>query len=420
MRDINLTTLKNGLRIVSDRMETVETVSVGVWVNVGTRDERFEVNGISHLLEHMAFKGTRKRNAYAIASEIEAVGGHLNAYTSRENTAYYAKVLKENLPLAVEIIGDILQYSLMDKKELERERAVILQEIHQTNDTPDDIIFDHFQGTAFPDQPMGQPILGRSEVIQKLDSAHLLSYMGDHYSTPNLVLTAAGRLDHLELVQIAESVFTSIPTRSVLKRGKANYKGGDFHERRNLEQVHLVMGVKGLSYRDEDFYSASILSTLLGGGMSSRLFQEVREKRGLAYAISSFLSCYTDAGIFGIYAGTGPKEVPSLVQLVLEEFDKVKNQVTSEEIERARAQLKANLLMGLESTTSRCEQLAQHMLIFGSPISTKEIIEKVNAVDETGVIRVAERLFKGTPTVASIGPTSDNTMFEPIANRLKN
>ena len=420
VRDINLTTLKNGLRIVSDKMETVETVSVGVWVNAGTRDEHFEVNGISHLLEHMAFKGTSTRNAYAIASEVEAVGGHLNAYTSRENTAYYAKVLKENLPLAVEIIGDILQHSLMEEKELERERAVILQEIHQANDTPDDIVFDHFQGTAFPDQAMGRPILGRSEVVQKLDSAHLLSYMGKHYSAPNLILAAAGHINHIELVEIAESVFTNLPALSVINREEANYRGGDFHETRNLEQVHLVIGVEGLSYRDEDFYNASIFSTILGGGMSSRLFQEVREKRGLAYAISSFLSCYTDAGIFGIYAGTGLKELPTLVQLILDEFDKVKNRITSEEVERARAQLKSSLLMGLESTSSRCEQLAQHTLTFGRPITTNEIIEKVNSVDETAVIKVADRLLRGTPTVTSIGPANDNSTFKTIATHLKN
>ena len=418
IRDINTTTLNNGLRVVSDRMETVETASVGVWVNAGARDEHADINGISHLLEHMAFKGTRKRNAYDIASEIEAVGGHLNAYTSRENTAYYAKVLKENVALAVEIMGDILQHSVMDKEELERERAVILQEIHQTNDTPDDIIFDYFQGTAFPNQSMGRPILGRSEVVEHLDRERVLSYMGERYSAPNLILTAAGRVDHDDLVQIAERVFTGLPGHKYFKRETANYTGGDFQETRDLEQVHLAIGVEGLSYLDDDFYVASILSTLLGGGMSSRLFQEVREKRGLAYAISSFLSCYSDAGIFGIYAGTGPTETAILIPLILDEFDKVKNKVTSEEVARARAQLKASLLMGLESTSSRCEQLAQHMLIFGRPIPTSEIIKKVEAVDEAAVIRVARRLIKGTPTITAIGPTSNAAIFKTIETRL--
>ncbi len=418
VRDIRTTTLDNGLRVVSDRMDSVETTSVGVWVNAGTRDEHLEINGISHLLEHMAFKGTERRDAYAIASEIEAVGGQLNAYTSRENTAYYAKVLKENVPLAIDLMGDILQNSVMAEEELARERAVILQEIRQANDTPDDIVFDHFQESAFPDQPMGRPVLGRPEVVNAMDKEGVLSYMSERYGAPNLIVSAAGRIDHDELVQLSEETFTALPDHQKFKRQPAKYSGGDFRETRDLEQVHLVLGVEGLSYRDEDFYAASALSALLGGGMSSRLFQEIREKRGLAYAISSFLSCYTDTGVFGIYAGTGPSEAADLVPLILDEIDEVKTQVMTKEVERSRAQLKASLLMGLESTSSRCEQLAQQMLVFGRPVPTDEIVEKVEAVDAAAVRRVANRLFQGAPTIAAIGPVINVAAYKDIAKRL--
>jgi predicted Zn-dependent peptidase len=417
-RNIRISTLANGLRVVSDSMDTVETASVGVWVNAGARDESIDINGISHLLEHMAFKGTKRRNAYAIAAEIEAVGGHLNAYTSRENTAYYAKVLKENLPLAVDLLGDILQHSVMADEELERERQVILQEISQAVDTPDDIVFDHFQETAFPDQAMGRPVLGRPEVVGAMGRDRVLTYMRERYSAPRLVVSAAGRVDHDSLVELAEAAFTQLPIQTDTTRDAPSYKGGDFRETRDLEQVHLVLGVEGVSYKDDDFYAASILSALLGGSMSSRLFQEIREKRGLAYSISSFLSCYTDTGIFGIYAGTSEGEAAELLPLVLDELDKVKSDVTAEEVSRARAQLKASLLMALESTSSRCEQLAQQMLVFGHPIPTSEIVSKVEAVDETVVMRVAARLLKGAPTLATMGPIDKVADYRDIAGRL--
>jgi predicted Zn-dependent peptidase len=417
-RDIRITTLESGLRVVTDRMETVETASVGVWVDAGARDEQPEVNGVSHLLEHMAFKGTERRDAYAIAAEIEAVGGHLNAYTSRENTAYYAKVLKEDVGLAVDILGDILQHSAMDEAELARERAVILQEIHQAYDTPDDIVFDHFQEAAYPDQPIGRPVLGRPEVVGAMAREHVLGYMHSRYSAPRLILAAAGRVDHDELVALAERHFNELPAHAEAEREVATYWGGDFREARDLEQVHLVLGVEGIAYTDDDYYTAAVLSAVLGGGMSSRLFQEIREKRGLAYAISSFLSCYLDTGIFGIYAGTGGDEAAELMELVLDEIDKIKTSVGADEVARARAQLKASLLMGLESTSSRCEQVAQQMLVFGRPIPIGEIVEKVEAVDEAAVLRVANRLFRGAPTLAGLGPVGEVACHDTIRARL--
>jgi len=413
---IDVTTLDNGLRIISDHMSTVETVSLGAWVDVGTRDEAIEINGISHVLEHMAFKGTKRRTAYEIAESIESVGGSLNAYTSREHTAYFAKVLKEDAGLAVDIIGDILQHSTMEPEELAREQTVIVQEIHQAYDTPDDIIFDYFQETAYPDQAMGRPVLGTAERVRAMNRNTVLGYMTDHYSASNMVVSAAGNIDHGAFVKQVEDAFSALPAPKNFDRDDASYRGGTFREERDLEQVHLLLGVDGVSYSDPDFYAASVLSTLFGGGMSSRLFQEIREKRGLVYSIYSFLSCYTDGGTFAVYAGTGPEEAPSLVPLVRDEMEKVITDVTDDEINRARAQLKASILMSLESTSSRCEQMARQISLFGRPIPTEETVEKVEAVDNAAIRRVAARLFAGPTTQTIVGPKTDTGTFTALAS----
>jgi len=399
-----VTTLGNGLRIVSDHMASVETVSVGAWVDAGTRDEHPDINGISHLLEHMAFKGTRRRSAYGIAAEIEAVGGHLNAYTSREQTAYYAKVLKEDAGLAIDLIGDILQHSTMEAEELDRERAVIIQEIHQAHDTPDDIVFDHFQETAYPDQAMGRPVLGSADLVRRIERAVLLDYMAAHYSAPRMVVAAAGKIDHDELVRMVEDTFTELPEHREPDREGADYRGGFHVVERDLEQVHVVLGTEGISYMDDGFYAASVFSTLFGGGMSSRLFQEIREKRGLVYAIYSFLSCYTDGGLIGIYAGTGRSEAKDLVPLIVDEIKKAQDAIDVDEIDRARSQLKASILMSLESTSSRCEQLARQISLFGRPIPANETVGKIDAVDENAISAIAERLFDGPTTQVAVGP----------------
>ncbi|MEO5338088.1 MAG: insulinase family protein [Magnetospirillum sp. WYHS-4] len=418
MNEVRVTTLPNGLRVVTDPMETVETASVGVWVEVGTRHEQPELNGVSHLLEHMAFKGTRKRDARAIAEEIEAVGGHLNAYTSRENTAYYAKILKEDLGLAVDIIADILQHSAMDPEELARERAVIIQEIHQAHDTPDDIIFDYFQETAFPGQGLGLPVLGLADLIRDMPRPDILDYMQGHYSAPRMVLAAAGRIEHDRLVDLAERAFRSLPPPRAAEGDAARYVGGDFRQDRDLEQVHLLLGMEGVSYQDPDFYKVSILSTLLGGGMSSRLFQEVREKRGLVYSIYSFLSSYVDGGLFGIYAGTGEGEVEELIPIVCDEIKKVADELREEEVVRARAQLKASILMGRESTSSRCEQLARQMIVFGRPLPVPEVIANIEAVDGAAVRQAARRIFASPPTFAALGPIGKVEGYDKVVERL--
>jgi predicted Zn-dependent peptidase len=415
---VRLTTLDNGFRVVTDRMDGVETASLGVWVDVGTRHEPAEVNGVAHLLEHMAFKGTARRSAQAIAEEIEAVGGHLNAYTSREQTAYYAKVLAEDAPLAVDILADILQHSVFDEEELARERTVILQEIGQANDTPDDIIYDLLQERAYPDQPMGRPVLGRPEIIETIPRDRVASYLRDTYAAPGMVLAAAGKVDHDRLVDLAQKAFDRLPKQSIASTSPARYAGGDIREERDLEQVHVLLGFPGMTFADPDYYAAGVLSTALGGGMSSRLFQEIREKRGLVYSIYSFAHSYRDGGLFGVYAGTGEDQVAELMPVMCHELRRIADDVDETELGRARAQLKAGLLMSLESTSSRCEQIAQHLLVFGELLDPRDIVRRIEAVDREAVARAARRIVAEPPTVAALGPIGRVEDYESIRARL--
>lgn len=411
---IEVTRLKNGLTVATDRISEVESAALGAWVGVGTRHEAPEVNGVAHLLEHMAFKGTRRRSAQDIAEEIEAVGGHLNAYTSRENTAFYARVLSDDVPLAVDIIADILQHPTFDEEELTREREVVLQEIGQSIDTPDDIIFDHFQETAFPGQAIGRPVLGRAEIVRGIGRDTLNRYLNSYYGAANMVIAGSGRIDHDSFVELVDDAFSELPDALEGPVEQARYQGGAFREDRQLEQVHLVVGLPGVGIRDPDYYTLSVLSTLFGGGMSSRLFQEVREKRGLVYSIYSFVAAYSDGGLFGIYAGTGPNQVPELIPLLGRELQRLAEDASEQEVIRARAQLKASILMGRESTSGRCEQLAQQILIYGRPLSVEEIVARVEAIDVAAVRGLAARLAAGQPTLASLGPLNGANPFDDL------
>jgi len=413
-----LATLSNGLRVVTDKIDTVATVSMGLWVDVGTRHEAPQINGVAHFLEHMAFKGTERRTAMGIAEEIEAVGGHLNAYTSRESTAYYAKVLKEDVVLALDILADIVQHSTFEESELERERTVILQEIGQAHDTPDDIIFDHFQERAFPDQAMGRPVLGSPEIIKKLSRQSVVSYLKDHYGAARMVLSAAGNFDHDDFVALAEKLLSGMPTERAVTTEAARYVGGEYRQSRDLEQLHLVLGFPGLPLADPDYYASAVLSTAFGGGMSSRLFQEVREKRGLAYSIYSFAYSYRDGGLFGIYAGTGEDEAAELLPVLCDEARKLDDGFAPAELARAKAQMKSGLLMSLESTSARCEQMAQHMLIHGTPFDPAEVVRRIDAVDDAAVRRIVARWRSAPPTLVALGPVGRLEDFSRLQARL--
>ena len=412
-----LATLANGLRVATDRIDTVDTVSLGIWVDVGTRHEQADINGVAHFLEHMAFKGTARRSALTIAEEIEAVGGHLNAYTSRESTAYYAKVLKEDVQLALDILSDILQNSTFQPEEIERERAVILQEIGQANDTPDDIVFDHFQECAYPDQAMGRPVLGSPEIIRKIERETVIGYLRKHYGAQRMVLAAAGHVDHERLAELADNLLGGLPAERPATTEPAYYAGGDRREQRDLEQLHLVLGFPGVVLGDPDYYAASVLSTALGGGMSSRLFQEIREKRGLVYTIHSFVHGYSDGGLFGIYAGTGEAEAAELVPAICNEVIRIEDGLTPVELNRAKTQMKAGLLMSLESSSARCEQLAQHLLIHGKPFDPLDIVGRIEMVDDAAIRRVVARWRSAPPTLAALGPLSGLEEFDSIRDR---
>src|SRR4051812_12875195 len=415
---IRVTRLPSGLTVVTETMDRVETVSFGAYVAAGTRNETEAENGASHFLEHMAFKGTERRTAAEIAEAIENVGGHINAYTAREQTAYYVKLLKEDLALGADIIGDILTHSAFAPDELERERGVILQEIGQANDTPDDIIFDHFQETAYPGQPMGRPVLGTEAGIRNMARDQLTGYMHRQYAAGNVVLAAAGALEHETVVELARKHFADLPSEMPERFVPGVYTGGEFREARELDQVHIVLGFPAVAYSDDDYYPALLLSTLLGGGMSSRLFQEIRERRGLVYSIYSFSAPFIDGGLFGIYAGTGEREAGELVPVTLEELRNIQSGVTQEELNRARAQVKASLLMSLESTGSRCEQVARQIQVFGRIIPTEETVTKLNAVTVGDIERAAARIFRGTPTLAALGPAGRVPALPMIADRL--
>ena len=416
---VQVTTLASGLRIVTDRMDSVETVAVGAWVAAGTRHETAEVNGISHLLEHMAFKGTARRTAQMIAEEMDNVGGQLNAYTSRDHTAYYAKVLKEDLALAVDIIADILLNPAMDAGDLAKEQHVVVQEIYQADDTPDDIIFDHFQATAFKNQPMGWPVLGKEKIVRAITPERLKAYLAAHYAADTVIVSAAGAVDHDVFAKLVDAAFAALPARAAVSEARATYNGGDFREDRDLEQVHLVLGFGGLSFNDADYYNLGALSTILGEGMSSRLFQEIREKRGLAYSVFSSTQAFSDCGLVQIYMGTGIDDVPQLIPLLCGEIRKITDGVSADEIKRARAQTKAGLLMSMESPSSRCSQRARQIMIYGKPMSTPELMAKVEAVDAAGINRAAARVFTTAPTFAALGNLKTLEDFAVIKARLQ-
>lgn len=415
---VRITTLPNGFRVATDRMDSVETTSLGVWTGVGTRHEPAEHNGVAHLLEHMAFKGTARRSARDIVVEIEDVGGFLNAYTGREQTAFYAKVLAEDTNLAIDILADLLQNSVFDADELVRERAVVLQEIGQAEDTPDDIIFDRFQEVAFPDQAMGRPVLGRAEIVRDLPRDVVAGYMASRYRADRMVLAASGKLEHDRLVDLAAKLFDRLPTGPSVVPEPARYGGGDNRAQRELEQVHLVLGFDGVGFDHPDYYVAAVLSQLLGGGMSSRLFQEIREKRGLVYSIHSFTSSYQDGGLFAVYAGTGEEEVAELLPVVCDELNKVTTDMSAAEVARAAAQLKAATLMSREKPSARCEQLASQLLIYGRPIPPAEVVARIDAVTVGDLVRLAQRLFATKPCLTALGPVARVMPYDALVERL--
>lgn len=401
---ISLTQLESGFRIVSDLFHEVETVTVSLAVKIGSRYESKNQSGISHFLEHMAFKGTATRTALEIAHSIENVGGIMNAYTSKENTVYYIKVLKNDLKLAIDILSDIIQNSNFAQEEVEKERGVILQELASGEDTPDDIAFDYYYSTLFKNQSLGRPIIGNKKTISSFKKEDFEEYIQTKYNASNMVLAVAGNANHEEVCNLASKFFNKLGGSKNIVHEKGNYTGGEFiRKNKKLSQVQYLLGHKAFDMYDDKVYALRIGNNILGGGMSSRLFQEVREKRGLVYTISSFDGVYTDVGTFGIYAGTDPKHKDELSKVIQEELHKITQSITDEEYEKTINQLKAGLLMSLESTSARSQKLASNILFRNRVVSHEETIKNFEAVTKTDILNVFKEILQTPQTFVLYG-----------------
>ncbi|MFZ1681040.1 MAG: pitrilysin family protein [Rhizobiaceae bacterium] len=416
---VEISRLSNGLVVATETIPHLETAALGLWVKSGARNETEHQHGIAHLLEHMAFKGTSRRSAFQIAAEIEDVGGEINAATSVETTSFYARVMKENMPLAVDLLADILTEPAFDPIELEREKHVILQEIGAAHDTPDDVVFDRFTETAFRDQAIGRSILGTPETVQSFSSAELRTYLDTQYGADRMVAVAAGAVNHDAFVREIEDRFGGFrPHATAPQPEAASYFGGDYRENRDLMDAQFVLGFEGRAYHMRDFYAAQLLSMVLGGGMSSRLFQEIREKRGLCYAIYAFHWGFSDTGAFGIHAATGEGDLPKLVPLILEQLRAAGERIDPSETDRARAQYRASLVLAAESPASRASQIARQIMLFGRVIPMAEMLDRLADITPERLAGLATDLFSTVPTVSAIGPVGTLAGFEDIRDRL--
>jgi predicted Zn-dependent peptidase len=416
--EIEITRLDNGFTVATERMPEIATATLGVWVGAGSRNEKPHEHGLSHLIEHMAFKGTARRSARQIAEDIENVGGEINAATSVEYTSYTARVLGENVDVALDVIGDILIHSTFDAGELSREKGVILQEYAAVEDTPDDLIYDAFMETAFAGQAIGRPILGTPDTIRGFDEGIIRTFLAREYAPDRMVLAAAGDVEHAFIVEAAERYFGGMPgvQRTAFTPGR--YTGGERRIARKLEQANLVLGLPGLSFKDEGYYAAHLFSHVLGGGLTSRLWHEVRETRGLAYSIEAFHWPFSDCGLFGIGAGTAASDVAELVDVTLECARRAAGDIDEIELARAKAQLKVGLLAALESPGGRIERAARQLLSWGRIIPSGEVVTRVDAVTVDDVREAGRRLLAGVPTLAAVGPIEGLPTMDRVADLL--
>ncbi|MDP9128334.1 MAG: insulinase family protein [Pseudomonadota bacterium] len=416
---VRISTLSNGLRVATDTMREAESVVAGAWVGVGTRHEPQAANGVAHLVEHMLFKGTKKRSAFAMSAAIEKNGGAMNAHTTREETAFYARVLPEDTGLAIDIIGDMLQRSLFSAKELAREKQVVIQEIGRDLDSPEEHTFDLMYALAFPKQKIGRPILGSAKTIAKLPREAVTHYVRNYYHAGNMVLVAAGKIEHDEFVALAQKHFGKLPPGKKPRHEKARLHSGMKRAAKEIEQLHLILAFPGPSLYSRDIHGAQLLSILLGGSASSRLFYKIREKRGLVYTISSSHNAFLDTGLFQIYAGTDPARVGELIPVTCNELLDVTHNVSTEELDRAKAQSRADMLMGQESVMRRADNLGHHLLTFDRVIPPEETLKELMAINETDVQNLARRLFSRRPIVTALGPLDNLEDYKAIAARLK-
>jgi predicted Zn-dependent peptidase len=413
---VRRTVLPGGLRVISESVPGVRSVAFGVWVGVGSRDESPSLSGASHYLEHLLFKGTQRRDALAISAELEAVGGELNAFTAKEYTCYYARVLDNDLPLAVDVICDMITGSLLASKDIDNERGVILEEIAMHDDDPSDAVHDTFAEVVWPGTSLGRPVLGTVETIKGLSRGAIAGYYRRRYRTPSLVIAAAGNLDHAALVRLVRKAFADVDVDDDAMPAAARVGGrapkfvpATTVVRRPTEQANLVLGTGGLARFDERRFALGVLNAALGGGMSSRLFQEIREKRGLAYSVFSFVSHYADTGLFGVYAGCHPKRAVDVLELCREQLaSAAAGGLDAEELDRGKGQLRGGLVLGLEDTGSRMSRLGKSELVYGELMTIDEILGHIDAVTPEAVQAVAFEVLRGPLALAAIGPYDDD------------
>jgi predicted Zn-dependent peptidase len=389
------TRLPNGIRILSEELPALGSVTIGIWVENGSRYEQPEQAGISHFLEHLFFKGTARRTAVQIAEEIDAVGGVLNAFTGKEYTCYYAKVLDEHLPLALDLLADVFTQSLFAEEEIDRERSVIVQEISQIEDTPDDYVHDLFAKAFWGVHPLARPIAGTAATVAGFRRANFMEFFGQRYRPDRIVVAGAGNLKHQALVDGVAAALGPLAGSTTMVHGAPPVaQGGLSVHSKDLEQVHLCFGAPGVAQTDEDRYPAHLLNSALGGGMSSRLFQEIREKRGKAYTVYSFLSSYRDSGYAGVYCGTSAEWVTEVTECVRRELDRVvKDGLEPPELARVKTQMKGGMQLGLETSDSRMSRLAKNEIYYGRDVPVAEVAARFDAVTNDDVKRVASRLF---------------------------
>lgn len=395
-RNLRRTVLPNGLIILTERMEHLRSVAMGVWIKSGSRYEDAEINGISHFVEHMLFKGTRSRSAQSIAREMDSIGGNLDAFTGKETICFNVKSLADHVPIALDVLADLVLNPTFASTEIERERGVILEEIKIDEDNPDVLVHELFTQNFWKDHPLGKPILGTTKTVGRLDQQKLFDYHAGRFRGGNMVFSAAGDLEHDQFVEAVTQKFASLPAGMATQQVQAPLASARIllQNKKSLEQVQLCMGVPAPPITDDNRYATLILNTVLGGGMSSRLFQTVREERGLAYAIYSDLSPYSDTGSLCVYAGTSAGKALEVVDLVLAEFRNLKEApLTEEELKRAKDQLKGNILMGLESSNSRMANLARQEMYFHQFFTAEEIIARIEAVAAEQIQEMARRLF---------------------------
>lgn len=409
--------LPNGLRLITEEIPHVHSAVIGIWVGTGSRHEDKEIHGVSHFLEHMLFKGTKNRTAKQIAETLEAVGGQLNAFTSKEVTCYYAKVLHEHFDLATDVLSDMFFNSLFLETEINKEKNVILEEIKMYEDTPDDLVHDVFSNTLWHDHPLGQPVIGTNESVEKLTREQLVAYNKSRYVPKNVVISVVGKIKRQQVLEKIQSIFAGFSGELIEKKiSEPKVNNSATFVTRDIEQVHLCLGTPGLYNQHPNIYSLHVLNNILGGGLSSRLFQDIREERGLAYSIYSYHSGYSNAGLFGVYAGTSRQNFEVVLELILKQIaDIKKNGITKDELERTKQQVKGSILLSLENVSHRMSSLGKSEISYGRIVTPDEIVESIMKVTNESVIEVAQQMFKPENfALAVVGPDNIAVDFKEL------